>query len=579
MIDFLRLLCFKAIIDENIELHKQMTVDDIDIFESKTKEFGHFQFNGLIKIANRLKLDPYFTAEVIKSRIEKNLDSNGIKVCVSFPGFINFKLSSNYISNQLNTVSKFFNLKLGFKNRVVLDYSSPNIAKHMHIGHLRSTIVGECIANLLLFSGDKVIKISHLGDWGMQFGLLIAHLKNVYNSSFFSNFFSLSKLSEFYQVAQNRYKVDVEFAKLAKQEVVFLQKKDKVSLKFWRVITKISKNEYKKIYSLLGVDIRYKGESFYSELLPSLVKCLERKKMIRISEEAKCICLNDMCDQNFDINALIIQKSDGGYNYSTTELASLYYRLKYYKPNKIIYITDVGQKLHFSMIFKLVDILKFKCNNSVELIHIPLGLMLNLDGKKIKTRSGTSEKLLDVLIESIKISKNLILEKHKFINKHKLKFLSETLGINTIKYADLSNKLDQNYIFDKKNAFKSTGNTATFLMYAYVRICSIKRTLRKGGFKFLFNSSDINFSNEAELDLALLLIMYKHFFKSAVNKLDPNILTAYAYRLSVKFHFFFNECTIINSDNFNSRFILCEVTRRVLKSCFSILGLKLVDRM
>lgn len=576
MIDFLKSLCFKAIIDENIELRKQLFVDDLEVLESKNIEFGHFQFNGIMKLSKILNIDANKLAIKIKCGIEKQINNDEIILTVTGNNFINFTLSSKFIIYNLKKDLRVSKFNMGYSDKIILDYSSPNIAKDMHIGHLRSTVIGDCLSNLLLFCGHKVIKISHLGDWGTQFGLLISYLKNTYTDSFFLKKFSLSQLSNFYKIAQEKYLNDIDFKTSAKNEVVLLQNKSKLSLKFWSVITNISKKEYKKIYSLLNVNIKYKGESFYSDLLKPLISYLNIKKVISISDGAKCIYLNNLFNLDNDFSVLIVQKSDGGYNYATTEIAALYYRIKYYKPNKIIYITDVGQKLHFNMIFKLVRHLGFNKNN-VDLIHIPLGLMLNSDGKKIKTRSGTSERLIDILNESVEISKNFILEKKK--KNKELNYLSKVLGINTIKYSDLSNKLDQNYIFDKKYAFKNTGNTAAFLMYAYVRIYGIKRKIKGFKNKDILDISNIYITERAEFELAIVLIMYKYFLKLAVLRLNPNILTSYVYRLAEKFHIFFNECNVINSSNSYSRIFLCEISRKIFKSCFSILGLKSVDKM
>ncbi|HIH2762671.1 MAG TPA: arginine--tRNA ligase [Candidatus Azoamicus sp. MARI] len=577
MIDFLKSLCFKAIIDEKTELRKQLSVDDLEVLECKNMEFGHFQFNGVIKLAKRLNIDAIDFSNNIKKNIEKYININDISVTITGNSFINFNLSSKFIIDNLKSYVKLYRFNMTYVDKIILDYSSPNIAKDMHIGHLRSTVVGDCLSKLLVFCGHKVIKISHLGDWGTQFGLLIAYLKDIYGESSFLKDITLSQLSNFYKLAQSRYISDIKFKNIAKNEVVLLQSKSKLSLNFWKNITNISKKEYKKIYLLLNVDIKYKGESFYSNLLKPLIDYLTFKKVISISDGAKCIYLNDLCKLNYSFSALMVQKSDGGYNYATTEIAALYYRINYYKPNKIIYITDVGQKLHFDMVFKLVNYLGFNKSN-VELVHIPLGLMLNSDGKKIKTRSGSSEKLIDVLNESIEISKNIILKKKKMRLKE-LNYLSKILGINTIKYSDLSNKLDQNYIFDKNNAFKNTGNTASFLMYAYVRIYGIRRKNKRFRLNDVLNYSNIYITEKAEIDLALALIMYKYFLKLCVLRLNPNILTAYVYRLAEKFHIFFNECNIINSSNSYSRIFLCEISRKIFKSCFDILGLKTVDKM
>ncbi len=446
----------------------------------------------------------------------------------------------------------------------------------MHVGHLRSTIIGEFFSNLFKILGHKIIKINHIGDWGTQFGMLIYYIKNKYSYKDFKVLkISLSNLSDYYKKSQIDFKNNLNFKESAKNEVVKLQNGDKVSLGIWKKITNISKKEYMKIYTLLNVNIEYKGESFYNKLLKPIVIYLEKKKLVTLSDNAKCIYINTL-DNKLTL-PVIIQKSDGAFNYSTSELASLYYRIKYHNPDIIIYITDIGQKNHFDMIFKIIRTANIK-NNNTFLIHVPLGLMLNLEGKKIKTREGTSEKLIDLIYKSINFSRKLILIKNKKFTKKKIRISAIKLGINNIKYADLSHKLDQNYIFDYKNLLKEKGNTASFLTYAYVRIISIKKR-SKINIKQIMLCNDIKLNNKIEIDLSLHLLQYSYIIKKSADELNPNILTFYLYKLAEKFHFFFHTCNVTQSEYIYSRLALCEIVKNIFESGFKILGLDIINYM
>jgi len=575
MITTLKSLCLKAIIDENLTLHKYLNSNDIEISKTKNKKFGHFQLNSIMKLAKIANQNPMLLAKKIELRIKKNIKNNEITTNTSYPGFINFTFSEIYINQAFKKMLKNNNYKNEKKNRknIIIDYSSPNIAKDMHVGHLRSTIVGECLSNVLHYLGNKIIKINHLGDWGTQFGILINYLKEKYtNENINKTNITLSQLSNYYKTAQIKFNNDIHFKINSKKEVVKLQKKDKSSIKIWKKITTISKHEYKKIYSLLNINIKYKGESFYNEMLPSLIKKIENKKMITQSQNAKCIYINGFKNKEGKPLPIIIQKSDGGFNYTTTDLAAIYYRIKYNKAQKIIYITDAGQSNHFEMLFRLTEKLKLNTNNTT-LIHIPLGLMLNTDGKKIKTRSGKSEKLIDFLQTSITNTKKIIKNKNK--NKKNISKHAEIIGINTIKYAELSNKISQNYIFDYQKILQYNGNTASFLMYAYVRLNSIKNKIKN----ITIKEYNINIKKQEELDLIIHLLQFKHTIKKTAHELNPNILTLYLYELSEKFHSFFHQCKVINSNNENSRIKTCQLTQKILKNGLKLLGLKTLNKM
>ncbi len=572
MIEKLKSLCFNAIIEKKIILHKSLVTNDFNITKSKNNTIGHFQLNNSIKIANIIKKDVNYVFKLIINYLTKHkININIIKI----NNFINFTLTIKLINDEAILILKKYNLKCE-KNKIkkiILDYSSPNIAKEMHVGHLRSTIIGECLSNLFILLGHKVIKINHLGDWGTQFGILINYLKDKYNKDILlsKKQLKLSELSLFYKQAQLKFITNLDFKKSSKQEVIKLQKKCKLSINIWKKITQISKTEYKKIYGLLNITIQYKGESFYGDMLPDIINLLNKKQQITISDNAKCVYMNGFKNKNNDTLPIIIQKSDGGFNYSTTELASIYYRIKYHNPDKIIYITDVGQKIHFQMIFTLIKNLNLK-NNRTQLIHVPLGLMLNIDGKKIKTRSGYSDKLIDLLYKAIIITKKNIIIK-KYVN---IKKIATIIGINTVKYSELSNTLDQNYVFDYNKMFKYNGNTATFLMYAYVRILSIEKKITK---KYNYKDIIINITETEEIDLMLHILQYKTILMNACIAFNPNIITLYVYRLCEKFHLFFHTCKVIESTNESSRIAICNITKKILKISFNILGLKTINKI
>lgn len=572
MIKKLKHLCFKTIIDEKFNLLKHLTINDIDIIKNKSNDIGHFQFNGIMKIAKILDKDSLSFAHIIAEKIMKNMDDDDFYITVTSPGFINFTLKPVFFYREIELMlkKKEYRVSKKFRKKIIIDYSSPNVAKDMHVGHLRSTIIGECLSNIFSFFGHNVMKISHLGDWGTQFGILINYLELIYlNHDINKINFTLKKLSDYYKIAQSKFDLDESFRISAKKIVVRLQNKDSYYLSLWKKITDISKREYKKIYSLLEISVRCKGESFYSDMLPAIVKRMEKKKLIVSSYNAKCVFLDGFKNKNGLPLPVIIQKSDGGYNYMTTDVAALYYRVKYNKPDKIIYVTDVGQKDHFLMMFELFKKLNLN-KKKIELIHIPLGLMLSKDGKKIKTRSGDSKKLIVFLRDAIRSS--------KIVNKNNFK-KAKVIGINTVKYSELSNRMNQNYIFDFDKMLKYNGNTAVFLMYAYARIISIEKNIKKQKNINILNFDFPRTLDNFELNILLHIIQYERILERTLDELNPNLLTFYLYELADNFHSFFHKCNVINSEKIRVRFMICKLTKKILKTGFKILGLNLLQSM
>ena len=566
-------LCYKAITKKNKKLLNLLKEEEINISVSKNLKISHFQFNDSMKLSKILNITPINIANKIKKYIEikKNIFE---EIIITQPGFVNFKIKKNYIITKLITILKSHrnNIKKTKKKlNIIVDYSSPNIAKEMHVGHLRSTIIGDFIANILEYNGNNVFRINHLGDWGTQFGMLIAYLKKYCKKKTLT----IKNLSEIYVKSQNKFKTNKKFEIKSKNEVIKLQNGNKKSIKIWKKINLLSQKEYNKIYKILNVKLINIGESFYKNTIKKVISCLYMKNMIENSDSAKCIKINDK--KKYDSEPpIIIQKSDGGYNYSTTEIAALYYRINIQKADWIIYVTDIGQADHFEMIINLAKKAQF-LKEKTKITHIKFGLMLEKNGKKIKTRSGNAKKLIDLIATSINKAKKIIKEKNTIKSKINLK--AKILGINSIKYADLSSNIQQNYKFEINKMLNFNGNTASFIMYAYARIISIQKKFKKTRIKNIIKNANLNLTNEIEINICLHLIQYEEIINRTISTLNPNILTNYIYKLSEKFHVFFHSCKVINSEFENSRILICEISRKIIKQALKLLGLKIMNEM
>ncbi|MDP2763106.1 MAG: arginine--tRNA ligase [Enterobacteriaceae bacterium] len=580
MINILKSLCFKAIINKIPILYKQISINNIEITETKSKKYGYFQLNNSMKLAKILNTTAIDIAEKIKNFIDNNTHNKFEKIEILAPGFVNFTLSQSFINKKLNIILKHKNLGIKQTNKkltIIVDYSGPNIAKEMHVGHLRSTIIGECISKLLESIGHKVIRINHIGDWGTQFGMLIHYIKSNYENKENAKM-TLNDLSKYYKNAQINFNTDEKFRNCSKNEVIKLQKEDKITINIWKKISAISKKEYNKIYKLLNVKLKTRGESSYKKLLIPIINKLTKKKLVTISNGAKCIYINGFKNKNNTPLPLIIQKSDGGFNYATTDLAALNYRINKQKANWIIYVTDIGQSTHFQMVFKTIEKANLNKHNS-KITHLPFGMVLKTDGKKIKTRSGFSVSLKDLIITAVSKTKEIIKKRDPNLKTKELNYRSKVIGINTIKYADLSNNMRQDYKFDYEKMLKYNGNTATFLMYAYVRITSIKTIAENSKDAIDFFNTKLQITEETEIELGLHIIQFNYNIERAIKELNPNILTTYLYKLAEKFHTFFHKCKIINSENTKSRLLICDMTQKIIYQGMKILGLTAIEKL
>ncbi|MGL5804046.1 MAG: arginine--tRNA ligase, partial [Xenococcaceae cyanobacterium] len=455
---------------------------DIDplVVPATNPKFGDYQANVALPLAKKLGQQPRAIAQQIIDRLEVN------EICetpqIAGPGFINLTIKPNYLETQLSAIQTDSRLgidRVKQPQKIIVDFSSPNIAKEMHVGHLRSTIIGDCIANILEFEGHDVLRLNHVGDWGTQFGMLIAYLREAYPDALTTaDALDIGDLVSFYKKAKIRFDEDEEFKEIARNEVVKLQAGAEDSLHAWQLLCEQSRREFQVIYNLLDIKLTERGESFYNPLLQTVVEDLEKTGLLEESEGAKCVFLEGFTNKDGAPLPLIVQKSDGGYNYATTDLAALRYRLQQDSANRIIYVTDAGQANHFSSVFQVAKRAGWLPEN-IEIVHVPFGLVLGKDGKKLKTRSGETVKLKDLLDEAIirvreDLEKRLAEDGREETEEFKDN-VSKVVGLSSVKYADLSQNRTSNYIFDYDKMLALKGNTAPYMLYAYVRVQGISR--------------------------------------------------------------------------------------------------------
>ena len=559
-------------------------VDPIVVPASNPK-FGDYQANIALSLSKSLGQPPRAIAEQIVQHLELT------DICqaptIAGPGFINLTLEPAYLETQLREIQS--DSRLGVETvkqpqRVIVDFSSPNIAKEMHVGHLRSTIIGDCIARILEFRGQDVLRLNHVGDWGTQFGMLIAYLREAYPAALTtSNALDLGDLVTFYRQAKQRFDTDEEFQQIARNEVVKLQTGAEDSRRAWQLLCEQSRREFQVIYDWLDIHLTERGESFYNPLLPNVIEDLEKSGLLVEDAGAKCVFLEGFTNKDGDPLPLIVQKSDGGYNYATSDLAALRYRIEQDKAERIIYVTDAGQANHFAQVFQVARRAGW-LTDRVKVVHVPFGLVLGEDGKKLKTRSGETVRLRDLLDEAIAraradLDARLQEEEREETEEFKA-HVAHAIGISAVKYADLSQNRNSNYVFSFDKMLALQGNTAPYMLYAYARIRSISR---KGGIDFeqLGADAKILLQENAELTLAKHLLQLGEILKAVEDDLLPNRLCDYLYELSKKFNQFYEQCPVLQSEEptRTSRLVLCDLTARTLKLGLSLLGIPVLERM
>ena len=547
-------------------------------------KFGDYQSNVALSLPKKLKKAPRVIAETIVA----NLDVDDIcdEVAIAGPGFINFTIKPSYLANLLSEIQQDSRLgieKVQSDSRVVVDFSSPNIAKEMHVGHLRSTIIGDSIARILEFRGYDVLRLNHVGDWGTQFGMLIAYLREAYPEALTTaDALDIGDLVSLYKKAKIRFDEDAEFKETARNEVVNLQAGAKDSRHAWQLLCDQSRREFQVIYDLLDIKLTERGESFYNPFLPEIITILEAQELLEEDAGAKCVFLEGFTNKDGDPLPLIVQKSDGGFNYATTDLAALNYRIKEDKADRIIYVTDAGQANHFAGVFQVAKKAKI-VQETVDVVHVPFGLVLGEDGKRLKTRSGETVKLRELLDEAVieatrdlkdRLEQDNREESSEFINQ-----VGQVIGISAVKYADLSQNRTTDYKFSYKKMLALKGNTAPYLLYAYVRTQGISR---KGNIDFSeLKGSKIVLEESPELILVKHLLKLSDVIQEVERDLLPNRLCQYLFELSQKFNQFFENCPVLQADEpqRTSRLILADTTARTLKLGLHLLGIEVLERM
>jgi arginyl-tRNA synthetase len=547
--------------------------------------FGDFQANVALSLSKKLGQQPRVIAQKIVEKLD--ISNNCESPEIAGPGFINIKLKPEYLEAQIKVMHQDKRLGVPIaKNpiKVIVDFSGPNIAKEMHVGHLRSTIIGDSIARILEFVGHDVLRLNHVGDWGTQFGMLIVYLREVYPDALTTaNALDIGDLVEFYKKAKKRFDEDDNFKETARLEVVKLQSGAEDTIHAWKLICEQSRREFQVIYNLLDITVGERGESFYNGLLPGVAEDLEKIGLLVEDQGAKVVFLDGFTNKEGEPLPLIVQKTDGGYNYATTDLAAIRYRTQKDKAKRIIYVTDMGQANHFAGVFQVAR----KANwipEDVEVVHVPFGLVLGEDGKKFKTRSGDTVRLRDLLDEAITraradLDKRLIEEERQETEEFTAN-VAVAVGLSAVKYFDLSQNRTSDYKFSYDKMLALKGNTAPYMLYAYVRTQGISR---EGNIDFdqLGGETKIYLREESEITLAKHLLKLDEAISEVEEELLPNRLCEYLYQLSDKFNKFYENCPVLKSEEpiRTSRLALCDLTARSLKLGLSLLGIQVIERM
>ncbi len=547
--------------------------------QSAKVQFGDYQANGVMGAAKKMGIPPRQLAE----KILEHLDITDIadKVEIAGPGFINIFLSPVWVAQQAEfaLADEHLNITKVTPETIVIDYSSPNVAKQMHVGHLRSTIIGDASARTLSFLGHNVIRANHLGDWGTQFGMLIAYLEKKQNEN--AADMALADLEEFYREAKKCYDEDEVFAERARNYVVRLQGGDEYCRTMWRKLVDITMQQNQLTYQRLNVTLTeddIMGESLYNPMLPGIVADLKAKGLAVESEGATVVFLDEYKNKEGEPMGVIIQKKDGGYLYTTTDIACAKYRHEQLHANRVLYYIDSRQHQHLMQAWTIVRKAGY-IPDSMSLEHHMFGMMLGKDGRPFKTRSGGTVRLTDLLDEAHERALTLIREKNPDMDEEELNNIARVVGIGAVKYADLSKNRTTDYIFDWDLMLSFEGNTAPYMQYAYTRVASI---FKRAEIDESALTQPISLTQPHEKQLALRLVQFDETITQVAREGTPHVMCAYLYDLAQSFSGFYENCPILSAENDNvrqSRLKLARLTARTLKQGLETLGIETVDRM
>lgn len=548
---------------------------------SKKAGFGDYQANGAMAAAKQMKTNPRELAQKIVDHL--NLEGIAEQVEIAGPGFINIHLAPQWLANQLQAVLPRPTLSIEPTEQpqtVVVDYSSPNLAKEMHVGHLRSTIIGDAVVRALEFLGHMVVRQNHVGDWGTQFGMLLAELESQTQNT--EATLALQDLESFYQQAKRHFDEDEAFAKTARDYVVKLQSGDAKVNALWQQFREVSLSHGDEIYQKLNVSLTRKdvmGESAYNDDLAVLVKELEDKGIATIDQGAKVVFLQELADKKGNPSVVIIQKQDGGYLYATTDLACLRYRANSLHGDRLMYFIDQRQGLHMQQVFTVARKAGF-VGDSVSLEHHGFGTMNGEDGTPFKTRDGGTVKLAQLLDEAVDRARKLIEEKNPQLDDAEKDQVARKVGIGAVKYADLSKTRTTDYIFSWDAMLSFEGNTAPYLQYAYTRIQSI---FRNAGVNSEHLTGDISINEPQERQLALKLLQFPETIELMTKEAFPHVLCTYLFELASLYMSFYEACPILKEgvepEVKDSRLRLCEGVAKHLALGLELLGIDVMERM
>ncbi|MCK8924342.1 arginine--tRNA ligase [Haemophilus influenzae] len=553
---------------------------DALVRQSGKPQFGDYQANGIMAAAKKLGLNPREFAQKVLDNLQ--LSDIAEKLEIAGPGFINIFLNPTWLTTEISAALSHKNLGIQATNKqtVVIDYSSPNVAKEMHVGHLRSTIIGDAVARTLEFLGHNVIRANHVGDWGTQFGMLIAYLEKMQNEH--ASEMELQDLEAFYREAKKHYDEDEIFAEKARNYVVKLQSGDEYCRAMWKRLVDITMQQNQYNYARLNVTLTEKdvmGESLYNPMLPSIVEDLKKQGLAVENDGALVVYLDEFKNKEGDPMGVIVQKKDGGFLYTTTDIAAAKYRYETLKANRALVFSDTRQSQHMQQAWLITRKAGY-VPDSFSLEHKNFGMMLGKDGKPFKTRTGGTVKLADLLDEAIERATVLINEKNTNLSNDEKEAVIEAVGIGAVKYADLSKNRTTDYVFDWDNMLSFEGNTAPYMQYAYTRIRSI------------FNKTDINstallaapltIKDDKERTLAIKLLQFEEAVQTVGKEGTPHVLCAYLYELAGIFSSFYEHCPILNAEDESiklSRLKLALLTEKTLKQGLALLGIKTVEKM
>ncbi|KAJ1494480.1 Arginyl-tRNA synthetase [Baffinella frigidus] len=563
------------------------------VTQATKPEFGDYQCNAALPLSKLLSKKPREVAEALLAELAPVLAETFEAPEIAGPGFLNLRFKNSYVESRvaamLASAERCGIPKTATPQRVVVDFSSPNIAKEMHVGHLRSTIIGDTICRLEEFLGHDVVRLNHVGDWGTQFGMLITYLREQgYTDAKSLEGLEISDLVTFYKKAKGKFDEDPVFQDTSRKEVVALQGGNAFSLAAWEVLCGSSRKEFQQIYDLLDIRLQERGESFYNAFLPAVVADLKTAGLLETSEGAQVVFIDGAKNKDGDRMPLLVQKTDGGYMYSTTDLAAIRQRVVDEKAERVLYVTDSGQAGHFAQVFQVAR--RAGWTGEAALQHVPFGLVQGEDGKKFATRSGETVKLRDLLDEAVKIAtedmKTRFLTEGKDWDQEAID-TARVVGLSAVKYADLSMNRESNYRFSYKKMLALSGNTAPYMLYAVARINGIRRKIGQSekvpsSLDIADGAATVTLAHPAEITLARHLLVLPELLQEVEQSLYPHRLCDYIFELSQRFNQFYENCPVANAatpEEKASRVALCDATAATLELVMGILGIKTVDRL